>query len=88
MKITYKIFILQEDFDGDGLTNEEDEDDDGDGVLDGDEDDDGDGNIIQEISIMQIQQIWIFQIHIFISSNKLFRLKFIDFKILQKSSRS
>ena len=41
--VTYKSYEFQEDFDGDGLTNEEDEDDDGDGVLDGDEDDDQDG---------------------------------------------
>ena len=35
--------VVQEDLDGDGLTNAEDDDDDGDGILDGDEDDDGDG---------------------------------------------
>merc|ERR1711874_37193 len=35
--------VDDEDYDGDGLSNEDDPDDDGDGVLDGDEDDDGDG---------------------------------------------
>merc|ERR1712080_778044 len=32
-----------EDWDEDGIANDEDDDDDGDGLLDGDEDDDGDG---------------------------------------------
>ena len=48
--------VFQEDFDGDGLTNEEDEDDDGDGILDGDEDDDGDGKMIL-LKLMRIMMV-------------------------------